>query len=157
MFEIYQEESPLAYVKSNDVHRFGIWSPELANVPFKSKDFYFAPTETKVHRNPATGRKYKVPHIEIVPGSRPGTIGFVDWHTYGDASDRGVYIDYMKVRSDWLRTGSGKAMVEAFYRTVMPGMTSVHWGKIMSPYAWKIYQHMKIAYPNIHHSGHVDF
>lgn len=157
MFEIYREKSPLQYVKSNDVNRFGIMSPELVNVPFQRGDAYFAPIERKITRSPKTGRTLKTPIIDVTPGSRPGTIGFVDWHTYGSGSDEGIYIDFMKVRSDWRQHGFGKAMVAAFYENEVVGKESIGWGKIMSPYAWKIYQQMKLTYPNIHHSGHVDF
>ena len=151
----YEEQSPLLYDRSDDVHRFAIWSPELVDTPFEPRDIYFAITE-KVHRYGKNNRKLKVPRIEIIPGARPGTLGWVDWHWQG----RGyIYIDFMKVRNDWRGHGAGRQLVEAFYHHVVipQGAEHVHWGRVMSPYAWKIKQHMERLYPTVRTAGHIDF
>lgn len=153
--QIYEEPSPLVYPRSPNVRRFALWSPDLVDVPFEPRDIYFAVTE-KAHRYGKNGRLLKVPRIEIIPGSRPGTLGWVDWHWEGHGY---IYIDFMKVRNDWRQRGAGRQLVETFYqRIVLPeGAVSVHWGRVMSEYAWKIMRHMERIYPDINTSGKMDF
>jgi hypothetical protein len=152
MLEIYEEPSPLIYDRSGNVRRFAVWSPELVNVPFLPNDTYFAEIQkkTKYGKN---GKLLKEPKIKIIQGARSGTVGWIDWHAYPN----GVYIDFMNIREDWRKSGFGQKLVEVFYEKVIVGKESVHWGRIVSPYAWKIYQKMKSKYPQIYHSGHVDF
>jgi GNAT superfamily N-acetyltransferase len=155
IIEYYEERSPLVYDRSGDVRRFALYSPELVDVPFDPRDVYFAETERK-HRYGANKRLLKTPRIEIIPGARPGTLGWVDWHWEAPGY---IYIDFMKVRSDWRTRGAGRQLVEAFYTYVVGpnAVESVHWGRVVSPYAWKIYERMQRVYPNVHHGGHVDF
>jgi len=153
--QTYEERSPLIYDRSGDVHRFALFAPELIDMPFDPRDTYFAQTE-RIHRYGKNKRLLKVPRIEIIPGARPGTLAWIDWHF---VTPDYIYIDFMKVRTDWRRTGAGRQLIEAFYAYVVRpnNIETVHWGKVVSPYAWKIYQHMQRLYPDVHHAGHVDF
>jgi GNAT superfamily N-acetyltransferase len=153
--ETYAERSPLVYDRSDDVHRFALFSRELVDVPFEPRDTYFTVTE-RVHRYGKNNRRLKTPKIEIIPGARPGTLAWVDWHWVGP---RYIYIDFMKVRNDWRGRGAGRQLVEAFYANVVAAnaVENIHWGRVMSEYAWKIFNHMRRLYPNVHHAGHVDF
>lgn len=153
--ETYEEPSPLEYPRAPNVQRFALWSPELVDVPFEPRDTYFAITE-RLHRYGKNNQRLKVPRVEIIPGSRPGTLGWVDWHWEG----RGyIYIDFMKVRNDWRQHGAGRQLVETFYRQVVlpQGAVSVHWGRVMSEYAWRIKQHMERLFPGVRTSGNIDF
>jgi hypothetical protein len=153
--EYYEEPSPLVYPRSGNVQRFALYSPELVDTPFEPHDTYFAQTE-RVQRYGKSGAKLKKPKVEIIPGARPGTLAWLDWHT---AAPQFVYIDFMKVRNDWRSHGAGRQLVEAFYKQVVvrDAVENIHWGQIVSPYAWKIYQRMVQLYPNVSHGGRVDF
>lgn len=151
----YEEPSPLVYSRSGDVRRFALWSPDLVDVPFEPKDTYFAITE-RIQRYGANKRLLKTPRVEITPGARPGTLAWVDWHW---EAPQYIYIDFMKVRNDWRQHGAGRQLVEAFYQHIArpQGAVYVHWGRVMSPYAWRIKQHMERIHPDIRTSGHIDF
>lgn len=152
----YEEAAtPLVYDRADDVRRFLAFSSPLVSVPFVRGDSYFAETKQTLFRSPS-GRALKKPRHVLVPGAAPGTLAWVDWHPYGKD---GVYIDFMKVRSDFRGQGHARALIEAFYRdVVLPRRaTLVHWGRVMHPNAWKLMMRMKAAYPSIQHIARHDF
>lgn len=155
MFTFYEEPSPLTYHTSSAVERFGLVMPDLVDVPFRPNDVYFAETYRTIKKG-ANGRLLKQPRIETIPGARPGTVGYVDWHMM---MPEYAYIDFMKVRMDWRQHGAGTQLVDEFYKHVLVAkrIPNVHWGKVVSEFAWKIYEKMQRKYPQIHHSGHRDF
>ncbi len=152
--QIYEEPSPLIYDRSPVVHRFAIFDPELVNVPFERGDSYFAETSRNEYYG-KNGRRLKKPRVTVTPGSRPGTIAWIDWHPWGGDW---IYIDFIKVRADQRGGRFGSRVVEEFYRHVVPrGYHGVHWGKVLNPYAWQLKARMQTEHPEIHHAGHADF
>jgi GNAT superfamily N-acetyltransferase len=148
----YEEPTPLDYPERGAVQRFGLFSPELLDMPFDPSDRYFAVTE-RVHRYGKTRKLLKKPRIEVLPGARPGTLAWLDWHMIGP---RVVYIDFMTVRSDWRGSGAGRRLVEAFYEhVVVPRADVVDWGKIMDDRAVHLWRHMEKLYPSIRHYGKI--
>ena len=146
----YEEPSPLDYPDRGPVQRFGLFSPELPS--FDPKDTYFAVTE-RVHRYGKTGKLLKKPRIEVLPGARPGTLAWLDWHMIGP---RVLYIDFMTVRSDWRGMGAGRRLVEEFYQyVVVPRADTIDWGKIVSDRAEHLYRYMTKRYSGIRHYGKI--
>lgn len=145
---VYEERSPLEYPRAGGyVERFGLYSPEAGPTTAS----YFAPTERR-HRYGKSGRLLKTPRVELVPGARPGTVAWLDWHVLAPGE---IYIDFVTVREDWRSRGVGRALLEAFYADVVipRGITYVDWGQLMHPNAERLFRYMRGLYPNVTHKA----
>ncbi|HEY5657330.1 MAG TPA: GNAT family N-acetyltransferase [Myxococcota bacterium] len=88
-----------------------------------------------------TGRTLKRPRKVIEPGAAPGAVAFIDYQEYGPAEEPYVYIQYMLVRDDMRGRGYGKTLLKHFMRDAEArGVSLVHFGKIMNPQMWKLYE-----------------
>lgn len=156
MIRVLEEPSPLIYPRAGNVQRFALYDPDFVTIPFEVHDAYFAPTQHKVWTSAATGRRLKNPRIEHTPGSRPGTLAWIDWHLLGPDA---LYINFMKTRRDWHRQGIARGLVDEFYTHMVEGrgIKLIHWGKVVHPGAWRLYETMRARYPNVQHLGHRDF
>lgn len=145
-YAVYEETSPLEYPRfGTHAQRFGLIAPDAG----PTTESYFAPTERR-HRYGKGGRVLKKPRIELIPGARPDTIGWLDWHPLAPGE---IFIDFVTVRADWQSRGVGRQLLEAFYAGVVAprGITYVDWGQLMHPNAERLYRYMRTLYPNVAH------
>lgn len=148
LFSIVKQAVPLEYSKwpRQGMTRFAVVDP-TAPEPLKG-DTYFAERQKKNWYG-ASGRRLKTPKIEVTPGAEPGVISFADTHPL---PDEGIYIDYMKTRSDMRGRGHGRRIVQHIAEQT-PGL--IHFGKVMSPSVWGMMEDLKKQGRNV--QGHRDF
>jgi len=126
-----QEISPLVY-PSGQVKRLSLVDPELGESP--RPEIYFHEMKLK-----AVGARHK----KTIAGASPGTVSFLDY----SISPAGAYIHFMATRPDWQNYGLSRDLLAEFMRRVRAdGITTVNFGRIQSPHAWKLYQSYRNAY-----------
>ncbi len=143
------------YHRAYEVFRAALVDPD---VPLKPNEPYFAQTTQTMLTSPTTGRTFKKPRKTILPGAKPGTIAFVDYHPTSMAPMTSLYIDYVRVRSDMSHQGVGYRMIQAFYEAFAArGVTYINWGRVMNTHAWRLLERMQAEYPSIESSGKRQF
>jgi|SRR5271165_2581264 len=143
------------YHRAYEVFRAALVDPD---VPLKPNEPYFAQTTQTMLTSPTTGRTFKKPRKTILPGAKPGTIAFVDYHPTSMAPMTSLYIDYVRVRSDMRSRGIGYRMVKAFYEAFAArGVTLINWGRVMNTEAWRLLERMQAEYPSIESVGKRQF
>jgi hypothetical protein len=112
---------------------------------------YFWPTR-RIVRKGTSGRLLKKPREYVVPGAAMGTIGWLDFHPWGDHQ---LYIDYVTTRHDVRHLGVARRLVRLFYeRIAIPrGIQSVNWGDVRHEHAWSLMRQMRTEMPAIESFG----
>lgn len=149
---IEELKSPLTYNRAGDVNRISLI--DKSSPPFEKHDSYFDEITKQITYNRKTGKIYKKPKVEVTPGAAPGTVAFLDYHTYIFSGEKYVYIDYMKTRRDM--RGQGHARLLINYLKNKFGTNSVYdFGKVMTESVWKMKKELDAAgYQTL---GKIDF
>jgi GNAT superfamily N-acetyltransferase len=119
-------KSPLDY-HGHRPNRMEILHPGLPPAAEGTSD-HITGYERTVSRSPKTGKRYKTPKVEPVPGAHPKAAGFIDF----TPTSSGPYIHYMQTRSDLQGQGVGRQMVDKFYEHHKDAQ-EVDWGRVMHP------------------------
>lgn len=129
---IIEERSPLRYRHSAPVMRLSVVDPDASLL---GREMYFAP-DVKVG---SFGSRKKT----VIPGASPGVVAWLDYHLiqgYGPTG-RGIYIDYMRTRSDQTQRGHMKRLLEALMAKY-PG-DDIDFGDIVSDHVEKVWRRLK--------------
>jgi len=132
---VEQGASPLVYHKSGNVQRLALVDPSISE-PGKH-DRYFA-DQYRTWTNRGKPRRLKKPVLDS-KGAEPGTVAFLDYHNWGGD---GWYLDYISTRHDHRGAGHARRLVAEFYKRHR-NAEIIHWGKIMQPAVWKLFQEYK--------------
>lgn len=142
LFVEHIERSPLEYHRSGSVRRISLIDPSAPPPP--KHDIYFAETQRNIYTG-KTGRRLKKPRVEITPGAGPNVVAFVDYHDYSyDGDWSSLYVDYMKVRSDYKGQGLSRRLI-AELLAAYPDSKRIHFGKMMHPAVGKIHDELKAS------------
>jgi GNAT superfamily N-acetyltransferase len=136
--QVVRGPSPLPYPRSGEVQRISLIDPDAG--PALPNHGYFAPTTRKVTRSP-TGRAYKAPKVETLPGALPGTVAFLDYHLL-PGTGGAVYLDFYSVRPDFRGQGLGRRIIEEFYLQFADAPW-IDWGEVVSREAQATWRRMK--------------
>lgn len=109
--------------------RMEILHPDLPPAPKTDQDHVTGYTRTH-RRSPSTGRLYKKPKEEQIPGAHPKAAGFIDY----SETTHGPFIHFMETRQDLQGHGVGRQMVDKFYEHHRDAQ-EVDWGRILHPAA----------------------
>lgn len=141
------------YPHAEYVYRFALVDADAPPVPPGMR--YFVPTTRTVRTSPK-GRALKKPRQVTLAGAAPDTVAFVDFHPL---MPDGMYVDYVRVRTDLQGRGLANVVMRGFYdRVVLPkGVTYVHWGRVMNEKAWAVLLKMQTDYPSVRTTGNIYF
>jgi len=138
------------YASANTVRRVALVDP---SAPAATNEMFFT-DKTRTVRY-VKGRPLKKPRIHVLPGALPGTVAFIDFHTYGPDA---LFIDYTAVRPDLRGQKLGQRLARAFYEDAKrQGITFIEWGKVLNDHAWAIMKKMEAEFPSIRSHGKVWF
>lgn len=104
--------------------------------PPSPREDYFAET-TRTIRYGKNGALLKKPKIEVTPGADRDAVSFVDFSRVNYGRDQGVFIHYMKTRSDQRNKGYSMRLLREL--TGIFGKDAFYdFGRVMSDEAWHL-------------------
>lgn len=137
-----EEVSPLDYsevgLPAGMVRRISLIDTEA---PAPAHSYYTFQRTERTRKYGRGGRELKRPVVEVTPGATENTVAYIDFVPW---SDGGLRISFMAVRDDLRGHKLGRDLLYHFIdKAEREGAPWVHFGKIMSPRVWKMYEDLR--------------